>query len=229
MARASLDARTQQTAGSSNEQVYRAAVDLLDEVQAQAAVLVDVGCGAAAFKTFLGPRCARYVGADAARHLGLPNDVELVQVDLDSGRVGLGDASADVVTSLETIEHLENPRALCRELVRLTKPGGFVLVTTPNQLSVMSKLGLLLKNEFVHFQERPGLYPAHISALLEIDLVRIFRELGLDDVRVRYTGSGRMPLTARSWPRLLSARDGSLGRAFSDNVLIVGRKPARQS
>lgn len=74
------------------------------------------------------------------------------------------------------IEHLENPRAFIRVLVRLTKPGGWVFVTTPNQLSLLSQMTLMLKNQFNAFQEAPSLYPAHITALLEIDLIRITTE-----------------------------------------------------
>jgi 2-polyprenyl-3-methyl-5-hydroxy-6-metoxy-1,4-benzoquinol methylase len=224
MSRLSLEDRAYATVGESSSAVHHAATAALDELGLRADVLVDVGCGTAAFRGALGTRCQRYIGADAVRHASLPRDVEFVSVNLDEGRVALPDASADVVTSLETIEHVENPRALVRELVRLLRPGGWLLVTTPNQLSVLSKLGLVLKNEFVHFQERPGLYPAHITALLEVDLLRIFREAELKDIIVRYTGAGRVPFSARSWPRALSARIGRRARAFSDNVVIVGRK-----
>jgi 2-polyprenyl-3-methyl-5-hydroxy-6-metoxy-1,4-benzoquinol methylase len=151
--------------------------------------------------------------------------VRFLKLNLDTGDVPLPSASADMVTCLETIEHVENPRALMRELYRLVRPGGSVLVTTPNQLSLLSKLCLVVKNEFVHFQERPGLYPAHISALLEIDLVRMCREVGLTQLQVRYTGAGRMPFSAATWPSRLGARTGFRGRTFSDNVLVLGRKP----
>jgi SAM-dependent methyltransferase len=220
-----LRARARQTAGASSAVIYAAAVELLREVGAPITRLIDVGCGRASLRAFLGPRCTSYIGVDAILHRGLPEDVELVQLDLDTGRVPLPSASSDVVTCLETIEHVENPRALLRELYRLVRPGGVVLVSTPNQLSVLSKLSLLTRNEFVHFQERPGLYPAHISALLEVDLVRIYREVGLREIVVRYTGSGRVPLSAAEWPRMLSARTGFRGRAFSDNVLVIGQKP----
>jgi 2-polyprenyl-3-methyl-5-hydroxy-6-metoxy-1,4-benzoquinol methylase len=120
---------------------------------------------------------------------------------------------------VETIEHLENPRAFVRELARLAKPGGTVLVTTPNQLSLLSKLTLLTRNQFNAFQEAPGLYPAHITALLEVDLRRIARETGLEGVEVHYSGFGRIPFTARHWPRPLQ------GRAFSDNVALLARRP----
>jgi 2-polyprenyl-3-methyl-5-hydroxy-6-metoxy-1,4-benzoquinol methylase len=172
--------------------------------------------------------CERYVGADAIRHDGFPADAEFVVANLDAGMVTLPDNSCDVVACIETIEHVENPRALMRELVRLATPGGWLVVTTPNQLSVHSKLTLLAKNEFSHFRELPGQYPAHISALLEVDLVRICRENGLEDVAVRYSGHGRIPFTPRHWPYPLRATSGAKGRAFSDNVLVVARKP-RQS
>jgi SAM-dependent methyltransferase len=219
-----LEDRARPTAGASSLAVYSAAVAFLDELGLRVETLVDVGCGQAKLRGFLGARCQRYIGVDGLVHGGLPSDVEFVQSDLDTGRVPLPGSCCDLVTCLETIEHVENPRALLRELCRLARPGGLVLVTTPNQLSLLSKLSLVVKNEFVHFQERPGLYPAHISALLEIDLVRIYREVGLLDVQVRYTALGRVPLSSMTWPAPLRARSGFRGRAFSDNVLVLGRK-----
>ena len=221
----SVDERARVTQGASCAPIYDAARALLSEVGAQGEQVVDVGCGKAAFRPYLKDRFGHYVGADVVAHDGLPGDVELAKVDLDSGRVGLADSSCDAAVCLETIEHVENPRALLRELFRLTRPGGWMLVTTPNQLSLASKLSLLLRNEFVAFQEAPGLYPAHITALLEVDLMRMYRELGLIDCRVRYTGRGRIPLSAFHWPPPLAATTGMLGRTFSDNVLLVGRRP----
>jgi 2-polyprenyl-3-methyl-5-hydroxy-6-metoxy-1,4-benzoquinol methylase len=50
----------------------------------------------------------------------------------------VADDYADVVASVETIEHLENPRAFMRQLARVVKPGGVVIVSTPNQLSLLT-------------------------------------------------------------------------------------------
>lgn len=125
-----------------------------------------------------------------------------------------------MVVAVETIEHLENPRAFARELTRLLRPGGYIIVTTPNQLSMLSKLTLVLRNEFNAF--RAGSYPAHLSALLEVDLRRIAMECGWIDVSVSFTNSGRIPGTSRHWPTWLSRL---WPRALSDNVVIRGRKP----
>jgi SAM-dependent methyltransferase len=163
----------------------------------------------------------RYLGADVVKHQGFPEELEFCPVDLDAQRVPLPDGEADVVVAVETIEHLESPRAFMRELVRLTRPGGWVVVTTPNQLSLLSKLTLILKNQFNAFQQ--GSYPAHITALLEIDLLRMAAECDLVETKVAYSLQGRIMGTARHYPRLLS-RFGP--RAFSDNLLLIGRKPA---
>ena len=85
---------------------------------------------------------------------------------------------------------------------------------------------LVTRNEFVHFQERPGLYPAHLTALLECDLLRLAREAGWVDAVIVFSGEGRMPGTSRSWPLWLGSQSGWRGRAFSDNVVLSARKPS---
>ena len=213
------------SAGGSSEAIKDAVVAAIRSRIAHAHTVLDVGCGQGGLRERLGALCDDYVGADAIRHDGFPPEARFVPANLDAGSVSLPDGSCDVVACVETIEHVENPRSLLRELTRLTRPGGLLVVTTPNQLSLLSKVGLLLKNEFIHFQDRPGLYPAHISALLEIDLVRMCRENRLEEIEVRYTGQGRIPLTSSDWPGPLRAHSGTRGRAFSDNVLVIAHKP----
>jgi len=225
MAEQTVEERARQSAGESASAIHEAVLRALVDRGIHASVLLDVGCGTGRLRARLRSHCDRYIGADAIRHDGFPADAEFVLANLDAGNVALPDGSCDVVACIETIEHVENPRALMRELVRLTGPGGWLVVTTPNQLSLLSKLTLIIKNEFVHFQERPGLYPAHISALLEVDLVRMCRENLLTEISVHYSGRGRIPFTGSDWPSPLRAASGAKGRAFSDNVLVVARKP----
>ena len=224
-----VEERARLSAGESAAAIHDAVLTALVERGVHARCLLDVGCGTGSLRSRVRGLCERYIGADAIRHDGFPVDAEFVPVNLDTGNVALPDGACDVVACIETIEHVENPRALLRELIRLTTPGGWLIVTTPNQLSVLSKLTLLTKNEFVHFQERPGLYPAHISALLEVDLLRMCRENGLENSAVRYSGQGRMPLTGCDWPKSLRAHVGIRGRAFSDNVLVIARKPSTRA
>ena len=204
--------------GTSAAPILHSAIRILDARSGGVEQLIDVGCGAGDLFRVLGKRARRYLGVDLVRYEGFPSDAAgFVIADLNS-RIPLEDSSADVVVAIETIEHLENPRAFVRELVRLIRPGGLVLVTTPNQLSLLSKLTLLVKNRFSAFTDRD--YPAHITALLELDLRRIAAECGLADVQVTFTNSGRIPGTAWLWPSGLGLR----GRWFSDNLLLSGVK-----
>jgi len=67
----------------------------------------------------------------------------------------LEDNTFDLSISIETIEHLENPFYFMRELARVTKPNGIVVVTTPNVHSIRSRAKYLLCGlpslfEYVH-------------------------------------------------------------------------------
>ena len=216
-----VETRARQSLGISGDPIYRAVANAVTERHSGGGILIDVGCGAGNLWSYLRSRFDRYVGVDVVRYDGLPDTVEFHSIDLDTGRAPLPDAAGDVVVAVETIEHLENPRAFVRELTRLARPGGWVIVTTPNQLSLLSKMTLVLKNEFNAFQS--GSYPAHLTALLEADLRRIGAECGWADLAVAYTGSSRIPGTARHWPRWLSRL---VPRTLSDNILLIGRKPA---
>lgn len=214
-----VEARARQSHGTSDAAIYTMVVNALDERGIAGGTLIDVGCGAGQLRPFVRERFTRYVGVDVVRYENFPAAAEFTQVDLDTGRVSLPDASADVVVAVETIEHLENPRAFMRELVRLTKPGGWVLVTTPNQLSLLSLFTLVVKRRFSAFQDVH--YPAHLTALLEADLIRMARECGLSDFAIAYSGAGRIVLTPWHYPKFTSR---ILPRALSDNLLLIGRK-----
>jgi 2-polyprenyl-3-methyl-5-hydroxy-6-metoxy-1,4-benzoquinol methylase len=49
------------------------------------------------------------------------------------------DASFDVILCVEGIEHLEDAFAFLREMHRLLEPGGILIVTTPNIISLRSR------------------------------------------------------------------------------------------
>jgi 2-polyprenyl-3-methyl-5-hydroxy-6-metoxy-1,4-benzoquinol methylase len=206
--------------GSSSHTVHQMVADALASRSIAGGRLVDVGCGGGALWRVLGGRFDQYGGLDAVRYPTLPPDLEFRQVDLDATEWPVRDGDADVVTAVETIEHLENPWAFVRSLARIAKPGGWVVVTTPNQLSALSLLTLIVKRRFSAFQD--SAYPAHRTALLESDLIRILAAAGLEQIAVAYSCRGRLPLTAAHIPATLARR---MPRAVSDNLLVIGRKP----
>jgi SAM-dependent methyltransferase len=209
------------SAGASEEPIHRAVRGVLDALDIRGTVFVDVGAGAGALVPYLAGRCREVWAVDVVRYDALPPAVRFVRGDLDHPPVDLPDGCADAVLAVEVVEHLENPRQFLRELVRLARPGGWVLVTTPNQVSLLSILSLALRQRFAQFGDRS--YPAHLTALLPIDLVRIATEVGLERPALSWTRTGRVPGTALHWPAFLGTVSP---RLFSDNVVLVGRRPA---
>jgi 2-polyprenyl-3-methyl-5-hydroxy-6-metoxy-1,4-benzoquinol methylase len=215
-----VEARARQSLGASSDAILRMVAEAVERRDIRGPMVCDVGCGHGALRAVVQDRFPQYRGVDVVRYPGLSPDVEFTRVDLDSDDWPLAPGSADLVAAVETIEHLENPWAFVRRLAALTAPGGWVVVTTPNQLSVLSMLTLAIKRRFSAFQDAH--YPAHRTALLESDLRRVVEASGLQVVEITYSLSGRIPLTAWHYPGAAARR---WPRALSDNLMIVARKP----
>ncbi len=217
------EAKALQSLGSSSEAIYKTVARALRSRGISGGTVVDVGCGSGGLKPYIADQFSRYIGLDLVKYDGFPQEVEFYQVDLETQTINLPSSLADVAVSVETIEHLENPRAFFREITRIVRPNGYILLTTPNQLSMLSLLTLLIKKRFSSFQDIH--YPAHLTALLEIDLQRMAQEAGLEDVSTAFTHSGRVGLTPWHYPKWLSS---AFPRLLSDNVLLIGKKPPPQ-
>lgn len=133
------------------------------------------------------------------------------------------DRQFDCVVSTEAVGHLENPWHAFRCLHRLLKPGGLLVLTTPNLECVRSYAGLLVRGHYTAFLGATG--PTHRTPLLRVDLERLCAAVGFDRPAFRYTNSGGIPSVPRlTWQRVSF---GLLrGRLFSDTLAVITRKPA---
>lgn len=62
------------------------------------------------------------------------------------------DGYFDQVFSIEGLEHFESPWTAVRELCRVLRPGGQLIITTPNTFSVDARLKYLLSGYFPRFR-----------------------------------------------------------------------------
>ena len=105
--------------------------------------VVEAACGRGQFLAWLKKNGARAVGVDIsfgaleiakARMNG--NGEAPALLCGDGQALPLKSASADVVVSCETLEHVPEPRAFLRELRRVLRPGGTLILTTENYLNI---------------------------------------------------------------------------------------------
>jgi SAM-dependent methyltransferase len=71
------------------------------------------------------------ISLEACQHATRRYGVETRQGSAEE--IPCGDGSFDVVVSFETIEHVERPERFLRELVRVLRPGGRLIISTPNR------------------------------------------------------------------------------------------------
>ena len=101
--------------------------------------LLDVGCGNGAYTIRLAEGFGRTVGIDVEPdRLGdfraRCHDPSIEVVQGSAADTGLEPASFDVVTAIETVEHLGSLLpAVIAEAHRVLRPGGALVITTPNR------------------------------------------------------------------------------------------------
>lgn len=105
--------------------------------------ILDVGAGQGYFCRRLKDLGYRVEACDGVAEGFKCPDVPFTKVDLNQ-TLPLPDDHFDCVVAIEVIEHLENHFQFMREMVRVTKPGGLIIITTPNVLSLPSRLKFLL-------------------------------------------------------------------------------------
>jgi len=126
--------------------------------------VVDIGAGDGAFSSLLARSGALLTvvdnqeeGLKIAQSMFTQKGLQAMFVKGDAGHIPLPDASADVVTCIEIIEHLDDPEAFIREVKRILKPGGVLVLTTPY------RLGEIFMSHF-HVHE---FYPTELQKLVE--------------------------------------------------------------
>lgn len=100
---------------------------------------------------------------------------------MEPGALAFEPSVADVVTSIELIEHIteSEARTLLRECHRVLKPGGRLLVTTPNYGAFWPFLEILL-NRFgkISYEDQ------HISRYTKCRLGKLLRDCGFVEIAV---------------------------------------------
>ncbi len=194
--------------------------------------LLEIGCGRGGFSRWLaGLDGVTVVAEDFARAAvrmaldhtrGAARPVAVAAADILA--IPHRDAAFDVVVSCETVEHVADPAAAVRELARVLRPGGTLVLTTPNYLGLMGLYRGYLRLTGRRFTE--GGQPVNHFVMLPRTL-RWVRRAGLVPVAVDGTGH-YLPFPGRPPIRLgWLDRARPLTRWTALHSLVVAVKPAR--
>ncbi len=108
-------------------------LDLLGADRARGKVVADIGCGAGSFLDLVKGLATATIGIEPARscHAALRSKGHIVfPFCADASAEWRG--RVDVVVCFSVIEHLDDPVALLKEAHALLRPGGLMLLSTPN-------------------------------------------------------------------------------------------------
>lgn len=142
--------------------------------------ILDVGCGSGVLLNLLHKKGFEVSGVDLSidaaeivkQNYGLDVAVGSIEdVFFDPG-------SFDVVVLLHTLEHVPNPRAMLKEVIRILKPSGRLVVQVPNIDSLQFRL----------FGVRwYGLdVPRHLIDYSQSSILKLLSEVGLNVKRLRH-------------------------------------------
>jgi SAM-dependent methyltransferase len=172
--------------------------------------ILSAGCGPAEGLTWLvqfAGRQGRVVGfdIDPAHALNVPDQVEFVTGSLE--RTPFENSSFDVILALDVLEHLHDDLAGLRELIRLLKPGGLLVISVP-------ALPFLWGGQDIVSEHQRRYTRGSLASLL--------RQADLRECEITYFNTLLFPIAAGV--RMTRALLGTADRARSD---FEGSRPGR--
>jgi SAM-dependent methyltransferase len=96
--------------------------------------LLDVGCGNKPYEPIFRPYVSEYIGIEHEAmfaHTQSANRADKPDLYYDGKRLPFDDASFDTVLNVQVLEHTPEPQHLVREMGRVLRPGGLLIVSVP--------------------------------------------------------------------------------------------------
>nr|HID13768.1 class I SAM-dependent methyltransferase [Anaerolineae bacterium] len=190
--------------------------------------VLDVGCGVGMYTAAFLRETPHVFGVEIERGRALEARERAAGVVQATGeRLPFPDAGFDVVFSHEVLEHVADDRAGVAEMVRVTRPGGRIVVFVPNRLYPFETHGIFWHGRY-HFGNVPlvnwlptplrNRLAPHVRAYTAGGLRRLFDSLPVRVVHHTQVFPGYDNVVARA---------PALGRALRAVTYALERTPLR--
>jgi SAM-dependent methyltransferase len=205
--------------------------------------ILDVGCGNGFFlgrlKESLNSKSVHYSGVDYSKYVirkakRAHPDMDFKTCNLEES-IPLASESFDVVFCGEVIEHIYNPDYAIEECARVLKPGGILVLTTPNLNTWYNRILFMLGIQPIFYETslksaKNGAGPlkrlkgqdvpvGHIRLFNRAALSDIVTSAGLDVIEFRGAIFHALPAPVQAIDKLFTIRPN-----LASNLIVVARK-----
>ena len=173
------------------------AAEQIVEVLGPGAAVLDLGAGSGAMSARLADLGFAVTAMDVVpENFRLHDSVPFIAANLNEAFADRIDTAPEGIIALEILEHLENPRHFVRECYRALKPSGYLLLSTPNVDSPVSKSLFIRYGRFKYFDDDNYIGDGHILPISQWLLKKALSEAGF---AVRWLGTFGDPYKGMKW------------------------------
>lgn len=145
------------------------------------AIVCDIGCGDGKLLFSIKNKIREGIGIDKKIKEGKYDNLLFIKQDIDGYKLEINSEYVDVVLLLAVLEHLRNPKNTLKEIYRILKPGGILILTTPSPwskipLELMASISILNKNQIYD----------HKHYYSKNELIELLKNVGFSEISFSY-------------------------------------------
>lgn len=168
--------------------LHASAADVMQRHAATNGRVLDLASGSGAFALRLIDNGFRLECSDLVAEGFALKDVKFHKLDFNTG-FSAEVNGYDAISALEIIEHLENPRHFLRQCNNALKPGGVLVLSTPNVETPRSVWRFITRGEFRQFGDEDYQKSGHITPITQKQFHNIIAEQGWDIIEFTSVGA----------------------------------------
>ncbi len=158
--------------------------------------VLDVGCGRGALSLRLHDRGLKVDGCDLFDLCECKDQIRFIHSSAEDSKVT---DEYDAILMLELLQATESPFELVRKYAPFLKPGGYLLITSPNTHSDLSRAEYFLRGRHLYFEDHNVQQDGSITPVHEWQIRHIFQDVGISYLSTTGVLEERVPPKGLAW------------------------------